>query len=241
MTLETVTLAQRPDLEREFGRAHQASWPTFMLHDPISNRTWHTLHSRFAEFQFLLLEGEDVVAIGNTMPVRWDGSPGDLPDGVDGVLVRTVDANEEPSVLSAMAAIVAPGWKGRGVSPLVLQEMRRLARGAGLRCLIGPVRPTLKDRYPLILMEDYMQWRREDGSHFDPWLRVHERLGARILGVADRSMKVPGPVAQWEAWSGMTFPGSGRHIVPGALSPVDIDLERDQGIYAEQNVWMQHP
>lgn len=241
MAIEAVTLAERLELRTIFDRLHGLGWPTFMLHDPVSNRLWESLYQQFPDFQFVLLEDGQPVAIGNTMPVRWDGRPGDLPEGVRGVLTRTMDKGDEPTVLSAMAAVVASAHKGRGVSELVLREMRRRTQGAGLGCLIAPVRPTLKDRYPLIPMECYVEWRRADGLRFDPWLRVHERLGARFLKIAGRSMVVTGTVSEWEKWSGMTFPGSGRHVVPGALSPVEIDIERDQGVYVEQNVWMLHP
>ena len=29
--------------------------------------------------------------------------------------------------------------------------------------------------------------------------------------------------------------------VPGALVPVEIDREREEGLYVEPNVWMVHP
>ena len=61
--------------------------------------------------------------------------------------------------------------------------MRTAAVRAGLDALLAPVRPTLKERYPLTPTERYLSWRRDDGQLFDPWLRVHERLGAEILGV----------------------------------------------------------
>ena len=38
----------------------------------------------------------------------------------------------------------------------------------------------------------------------------------------------------------MKFPQTGDYVVPGALVPVQIDRERDQGIYVEPNVWMVH-
>jgi hypothetical protein len=90
-------------------------------------------------------------------------------------------------------------------------------------------------------MERYIEWRRDDGMLFDPWLRTHERLGAKILKVAPRSMRIPGTVAQWEEWAEMEFPESGSYVVPGALVPVEVDRERDQGLYVEPNVWMEHP
>jgi hypothetical protein len=44
-----------------------------------------------------------------------------------------------------------------------------------------------------------------------------------------------------EEWAGMSFPESGSYVVPGALVPVEIDRERDEGLYVEPNVWMVHP
>ena len=102
------------------------------------------------------------------------------------------------------------------------------------------MRPTLKARYPLAAMERYLAWRRADGQLFDPWLRVHERLGAEILGVCPGSLLVEGTVAQWEEWTGMAFPDSGSYVVEGALVPVEIDRARDVGRYVEPNVWMCH-
>ena len=39
----------------------------------------------------------------------------------------------------------------------------------------------------------------------------------------------------------MRFPESGMYIVPGALVPVEIDHDANQGTYVEPNVWMRHP
>jgi hypothetical protein len=40
---------------------------------------------------------------------------------------------------------------------------------------------------------------------------------------------------------GMSFPESGPYVVPGALQPVQMDLERNEGRYEDPNVWMRHP
>jgi hypothetical protein len=124
---------------------------------------------------------------------------------------------------------------------VVLGAMKTVAAGRGLGALIAPVRPTLKDSYPLTPMERYVRWERSDGFPFDPWLRVHRRLGAEYLRVAPRSMVITGTVSEWEEWTGMLFPESDTYVVPGALSPVVMDLERDLGVYEEPNVWMRHP
>ena len=50
-----------------------------------------------------------------------------------------------------------------------------------------------------------------------------------------------GTVARWEQWTGMRFPDSGPYVVPGALQPVRIDRDKDEGRYEDPHVWMQHP
>lgn len=89
-------------------------------------------------------------------------------------------------------------------------------------------------------METFASWRRDDGEHLDPWIRVHERLGAEVLGVAARSMVISGSVDEWEKWTGMLFPDSGSYVVRGALDLVKIDRVADVGLYIEPNLWMLH-
>jgi hypothetical protein len=137
-------------------------------------------------------------------------------------------------------AVVDPRHQGKGLSGEIIKGMAGVAGAAGFQCLIAPVRPTWKERYPLTPLEDYMQWRRGDGLPFDPWIRLHQRLGADVLAVAPRSLDIRGTVAQWEEWTEMAFPATGEYVVPGALVPVRIDRERDEGRYVEPNVWMRH-
>jgi hypothetical protein len=118
--------------------------------------------------------------------------------------------------------------------------MQALAAARGLGSLIGPVRPTLKAAYPLAPMERYVRWTTPDGAPLDPWIRTHWRLGAEIVRVVPRALVITGTVAQWEEWTAMRFPDTGPYIVPGALQPVTIDRERDEGRYEDPNVWMRH-
>ena len=53
-------------------------------------------------------------------------------------------------------------------------------------------------------------------------------------------MVIEGTVAEWEKWTGMRFPETGRYVVPEALDVVDIDLEADAGRYVAAAVWMRH-
>jgi GNAT superfamily N-acetyltransferase len=239
-----VTLEQRPDLAEQVRGLSQQVWPEFLHHDAVCGRYWRSLYSAFARFQVVLCNPSDtVIAAGHTIPLVWDGTQDGLPTGIDGVLKRGVGDAEHrraPTTLSALAAMVAPGHQRQGLSAMILQAMRSTAATNGLTALIAPVRPTLKHRYPLTPIERYRCWTRPDGSPFDPWLRLHWRLGADFLQVAPQSMVITGTVREWESWTGMSFPESGPYVVPEALQPVMIDLESDSGRYEDPNIWMRH-
>jgi GNAT superfamily N-acetyltransferase len=235
--------SERPDLVERLSEIADV-WPEFLYHSEATfNALWRRVRLEFPDFQLVMYDEETdcVVGRGQTIPFRWDGTWEDLPDGVDGVVRRVFEAGGEPTTLSALVAVVDPRYQGRGLSRLIIDGMTELAAHHDLDALVAPVRPTLKARYPLAPTERYLTWRRDDRELFDPWLRVHERLGAEILGVCPGSLIVEGTVAEWEEWTGMAFPESGAYVVEGALVPVEIDRERDLGRYVEPNVWMRHP
>ena len=105
---------------------------------------------------------------------------------------------------------------------------------------IAPVRPSLKDRYPTIPIERYAHWTRPGGEPFDPWVRVHTRMGARIGPAIPESLHITGTVAEWESWTAMEFPETGDYVFPAGLATVHIDRERDTGEYWEPNIWIIH-
>ncbi|MEY9876726.1 GNAT superfamily N-acetyltransferase [Streptacidiphilus sp. MAP12-33] len=240
---EIVTTASRPDLHRQARAALRGGWPTFVLHDPVSNDHRDQVGAYFGDYDVLLLEDGEVVADGRAVALRWDGATATLPEGYDGALVRAVAEHEQgaaPDTLCVLAVTVRPDRTRGGMAGRVITALRDRAVDAGLARVIVPVRPALKALYPLTSMADFAAWTREDGLHLDPWIRTHQRLGATVLAPAPRSMVVPGTVAQWEKWTGMAFPQSGSYVVPDALDLVEIDRERDRGHYAETNLWMRH-
>jgi len=244
MALQFPTRAERTGKQPHIASLQAGIWPEFLYHDPILNRLFDRVIQEDAEYQFYAWDEErqEVVGGGNAVPAFWDGEVESLPEGgVDAVVeARFADGAPEPNVLCALQIVIAPEARAQGLSSRMIKRMAEIGRDHGLAKLIAPVRPNLKDRYPLTPMERYVEWRREDGSHVDPWLRTHERLGAPIVKVATESMRIPGTVAQWEEWTEMALPESASYVVPGALVPVEIDRERDEGLYIEPNVWMVH-
>ena len=212
---------------------------SFMGHGEVALRYWHLLRPELPELQLVLWDEERDVVVGHarTSPARVAEG---LPGGVDDMLESWFGEGRqpEPDVLSAMVAVVDRGRQGEGLSAQLVEAMRGLARAHGFAALVAPVRPTWKERYPLIPMERYARWTRDDGLPFDPWLRVHARLGAELLEVCPASMRIEGSVEEWEDWTGLVFPDDGDYLVPGALVPVRV--EDGRGVYVEPNVWMRH-
>lgn len=243
MSFTTYSLGERPDLLDQVVQLGKDAWPVFFRHGDTYH--WGYLFSTFADYQILICDGPDnVVAVGYIVPLVWNGTLEDLPETIDEIVVRALDDEQHdrpPNTVSALAAIVAREYQGRGLSTVILQQMRRVGRQLGCTALIAPVRPTWKSRYPLIPLERYVRWTRPDGAPFDPWIRVHWRMGAAQLKIAPNTLTVSASVSEWEKWTGIPMPGSGKYIVPGGLQPVLVDREEDVAVYEDPNVWMKHP
>src|SRR5262245_13682568 len=171
--LVVVTAEDRPDLWAASTTAFPGLWPEYNMHGDLAGEYFGALFPRFARHQVLFWdpEADQVVARGRTIPFTWDGTLEDLP-GIDQVGLRAVEAARPPTTLSALSAEVASGHQNRGLSARVIAAMGDVARRENLAPLVAPVRPTWKDRYPLIPIEEYVSWMRDDGLPFDPWMRV---------------------------------------------------------------------
>lgn len=243
MDPEVVTARSRPDLDDEAAAAFRQRWPEFIFHDPIPPQYMPRVQENFGDYDLLLLEEGRVVAGGWGVPFAWSGVPEDLPEGYDAALVRAVEDHETqrpPTALSFMAAAVHVDHDKRGLATEVLAALTSLAEAAGIEHVVAPIRPTWKHRYPQVAMSEFVSWVRQDGLSIDPWIRTHQRMGARILGVAPNSMVIAGSVADWERWADMPLPASGQYVVPDALNLLEVDRENDVAVYREENLWVQH-
>jgi GNAT superfamily N-acetyltransferase len=234
------------DYRDRAGEITDASWPEFMLHDPIANENWHELFDRFIDYQFALLDSEKnrMAAMANSLPFYWDQPLDELPEGGwDWVLLKAIEDHKQgtqPNIQSAIQVAIHPDYQSQGLSSRMVQAMRAIGQSKGFKYLVAPVRPNQKSQYPLISIDDYIKWTNNQGLPFDAWLRVHARASAKILKPCHEAMTIRGTRAEWEEWTKMKFPQSGKYVVPGALNPVEINIEKDEGIYVEPNVWMVH-
>jgi GNAT superfamily N-acetyltransferase len=222
------------------------AWPEFMLHDQVANELWHELLDRFPEYQLALYDTEDkrVAAMGNSFPLRWVDSLETLPEGGwDWAFVQAVKDHKQgvsPNFHCAIQVIIHPDYRGHRLSRPMIEAVRAVSKAKKLQALIIPVRPSEKSKYPLIPIDDYTTWKTEEGLPFDAWLRVHARLQGKIIKTCHESKIIRGTRAEWEAWTGLKFPQSGEYIIPEALVPIQMNIEKDEGVYTEPNVWIVH-
>ncbi len=243
--MQVIRYSERPELWQDTETITHEVWPEYNQHGDELNQLWGRLFDDFPKFQFVLYDEarHEVIAEGHTIPCDWDGTIEGLGDGIDAFLRAAVAVGEDgrpPTALCALAAEVRPPFQGGGLAGRLLEVMAEVAREASLSRLIAPVRPSLKERYPITPIEEYVRWRRADGEPFDPWIRVHTRRGGQIVKPIPHSMRITGTIAEWEEWTGMPFPGDGRYTFPAGLATVDIDHAHDRGTYWEPNVWIVH-
>jgi len=238
--MQFATVTERPELAEPAWERTKDTLPEYNNHGDVLNAYWSRLTTERPDFQFHLFDDDDsILARARSIPVRWDGSVDDLPAGIDGAIARGFGEGGA-NTLCALVIMVPRDLQSRGVSGLAVDALHEVAQRHGFGSVIAPVRPSWKERYPLVPIERYAAWRRADGLLFDPWMRVHERRGATVLLPEPHSLRITGTVAEWEEWVGMPFPESGDYWFPHGLATVAIDREAGSGRYWEPNAWMHH-
>jgi hypothetical protein len=243
---QVITLLTRADYRELVRGLTKIAWPEFMLHDQVATQLWHELLDRFPDYQLALYDRENkhVAAMGNSFPLRWDESLENLPeDGWDWAFKKAVQDHRQgisPNYHCAIQVVIHPDYRGHRLSTPMIKTVHAVTKDKGLQALIIPVRPSEKSKYPLISIDDYIIWKNKEGLPFDAWLRVHVRLGGKIIKTCHESKTIRGTRAEWEEWTGLKFPQSGEYVIPGVLVPMQMDINRDLGIYVEPNAWIVH-
>lgn len=240
MSLHIETLATRPDLTDAM-LTMEAAWPPYIQPDPMLIG-W--AFERYPQHQIVVLSDGEVVARAASVPFAWDGDPASLPDtGWDEALRSSMLDTYAGRVLTTLCALevaVVPGKRGLDLSGFALAAVSRNAVVHGYTDVVVPVRPSHKHVEPHLPMASYAARVRDDGLPADPWLRVHVRAGAEVLKVCPVSMTISGSLAQWREWTGLPFDTNGPVVVPGALTPVEVNVDHDHAVYLEPNVWVRH-
>jgi GNAT superfamily N-acetyltransferase len=247
MTQYTLApLKERPDLLVQTTRIINASWPRFMLNGFESNDYWNKLYIFYPEFQFVIIDPDtaQVAALGNSISLDWARPATELPErGWDWALEKGIqDYLDKRHVRThcALAISVLPAYRNKGISSLMVKIMKTISKQHGSESLVAPLRPLMKSRYPLTPIENYLKVEDDNGLPFDPWIRVHARARGKVLKACGRSMIITATISEWEERAGMRFHESGSYVVPDALVPIEMDLDKNLGTYVEPNIWIEH-
>lgn len=251
MPIQFVPLTQKPELSQKlFPKDLSNSWPPYMLEYPTSDLFYGDGRlERYEAFTLVAFDSDSpnvLLGRGFSVPFRLDDSLGrtELPDGGWDAVVQWADDDQickrEPNAVSALEITLHSRLQGRGLSSKMLTAMKENAKRLGFKDLYAPVRPNRKHLEPELSMTNYAYRVREDGLPFDPWLRVHARIGGEIVKIAPCSMVISGSLVSWRKWTGLAFERSGPCIVPRALAPVHVSTEHDHAVYVEANVWVRH-
>lgn len=209
--MNVVRYADRPDLlEIRFVTLAERTFPEYMNHNE-PGRNWGRLYTDFPEFQVGLLDGDELVAEAHAIPVSWDGTVRGLPSGWDEGFEAGMESSEPATALMAVAISVAPSQQGRQLSSRMIQTFTDNARAAGLaNGVIAPVRPTWKERYPLIPIERYAEWRRVDGRTSIPGFASTSSWAARSWRSPRSRWPSVGPPTSGRSGRAWLSPRTGR-------------------------------
>jgi hypothetical protein len=244
-SLAIRSLADAPHLKKAESAIEQAAWSNlgYLNYTRAHYEYYSELLDAYPDYQLCLVD-EDTgypVAVANSVPFDCS-TANDLPaEGWDWIVETAARTKGTGINMLGALAISVPGvHRFKGYARLMIRALVDLAKANGLRGLVAPVRPTGKARHPWVPITDYMAWTDDRGRPYDPWLRSHLSVGGKLVGPCERSMVVNEPIAFWENWSRQRFETSGDYELEGALVPVNIDLDRQTGIYEEPNVWVSY-
>src|SRR4051812_47872327 len=107
-----TTIRQQPHLAAEIRRLDEEAWPDFLAHDTAALRYWADLFTCFSDFQFALhREDGEILGLGLSIPLYWDGRVEGLPRGWNTALEQGFQdsaTGRAPTALCGLSAVVAP-------------------------------------------------------------------------------------------------------------------------------------
>ncbi|MBM9500143.1 hypothetical protein JWG44_07760 [Leptospira sp. 201903071] len=244
MEFQLITFAQAFDEGISKEELDLDVWPVFLNQDPIGKKSYSLIVEKFSNLHCVALTKDRRIAgTGKLVPFFWDGDEENLPKGWGESVLKGIEDLENgvrSNSASAWSIEILPEFRGYSLSHTILSALKKNAASQGILHLFACVRPNQKEKFPFLSMEEYLERKREDGFSEDPWIRVHEKAGAKQIRVEKKSMWIQGTILEWEEWTNLKFPKSGEFAIPGGLVPVVIDRDLNLGEYAEPNVWFRH-
>jgi hypothetical protein len=237
-------LRDRARPAEQVDRVLEGGWPAFIGADAKAERHLSRVRDAFGDHELALVartvsgdgDGEELVALGWAVPLRWSGAVADLPGGYTeslGQALADLDACVATDTLVVCAVQVRSDLGGRGLAGRLLAGFVEHAVRTGHERGHRPAAPDSQAHppaHPDRRVRDLDRQQRRAVRPMDPRAPAHGRVGARHRA---QSQTMTATVAQWEDWTGMRLPATGSYVIPGGLSPLEIDVDADLGTYVE--------
>jgi len=166
------------------------TWNPITLASKPLQKNWPLLFEKFPQYQLILAnEHEEIIGYANAIPFHFNKTVNLLPDtGWDWMLEKGIsdfDKKTAPNLLGGLIIGVAKNQRGQQWSKVILSKLKELFNLEKFQNLVIPIRPILKDQYPKMDMNEYINWKKED-KVFDPWVRRHLDSGAEIISICKK-------------------------------------------------------
>lgn len=238
------TTIHTPQIETLLKKVDQLNGnPRYLKYDQIKNRYWNTIYKAFPTNQFFVFDSNTLVAVINCVPLHLTKNEyvNLSEDGWRWALEKSFEDRErslEPNFLCCLSIKTNKDYSQRELYQYIIQELKTSALEQKYQAIISPVRPSMKQFYPLQDITNYAQWINNSGLPYDTNIRTHVKNGAVILKTCSKSLQVEGSIAQWESWTGFTFQTTGEYTLTKALTTLKINVELNKGYYNEPHIWM---
>jgi len=228
----------------QYKKIMDEGFPRIILQSEVTKKYWNKLEDYFPKMQLFIVHNKSyLIGLMNMIPIFWDQPLDELPEnGWDWIVKKGVEDYEKgihPNTLGGLQIIVAPKYQGKGYSKLLISKGKDIGENLGYRNLIIPIRPILKHQYPDMLLQDYINLKK-DNEMFDPWIRTHMASGAEVIKVCENSMNITGDIFFWEVLLGRKITNSGKYYIKGALNAMYANVEENFGEYREENLWVNY-
>lgn len=234
--------ADFPDLADQGQSLGNSLTPGFLLADEADVKYWPRLTSEeFLSYQFVITDKRAQLLVGavNSIPVVWNGPLDMLPD--EGWDWAIANGSSDGNWLCALLVAILPAYRKLGLAEEALRTLKKIGQQSGHQGVIVPVRPTRKPEFPHLPMEEYLTKKSHDGSHYDPWLRLHLGLGGRMIKICPRAMTVRLPIETWRQYGAQDDKAfENQMLITDGLVPIKILPDEGVGLYEEPNIWMVH-
>lgn len=218
-------------------------WPDFMDGEKVMRTYWGFVEGTFPDYQLGIENDGELLAAVNSAPIQIKDPVKMLDSGGIYWALRKISHDymkgNKCNALVALQVMVTSQHRGKRLSYICVRELLNLAKEMRLKFLVIPLRPSRKYQYPLINIDEYITWKNKKGLPFDPWLRVHIKLGGKILNPCAGPI-VRAPKEKWAEWTKLDFCHSGQYVIPEGLDIINVTEENENLTYRQNNVWVIH-